>query len=172
MSLDYSTLNEKLFQLTKSCIICQFNSNSPQQHKFQFYHIVPRASCSYDIIPSLPLSSKANTAILLAIDMLTGYIQLQPLKNKDCWRFNSGIPQCYLKTLRPSKNNFITFLPHWELTSWHVLLEPPGQSEAASTIFPSMAFMYSSDWSWEGKGRKNGTWYIGGSRAVVVLVLA
>ena len=79
-----SILNDKLFNLTKSCIICQFNSNTLQQHKLQVTNFIhaPRASWACDIIPSLPLSKNNNTAILLAIDMFTGYIQLQPLKTR------------------------------------------------------------------------------------------
>ena len=74
--VNISDLNSKLFSLTSSCIICQFNSNSPEQHKLQATNFIhaPRTSWACDIIPSLPQSKNNNTAILLAIDMFTGYM--------------------------------------------------------------------------------------------------
>ena len=56
-----------------------------------------------DIIPSLPVSSKANTAILLAIDMLTGYIQLQPLKTRTAEDLIPAFLNAILKPFGPPK---------------------------------------------------------------------
>jgi len=42
----------------------------------------PRVTWAVDIIPSMSHTAKGNSAIFLAVDMFTGYIQLQPLKSR------------------------------------------------------------------------------------------
>ena len=75
---------EKLYELTGSCLVCQFNQNMPIQHPLQRFNrvVAPRVTWACDLIPSLPESSSGHTAIFLAIDMFTGYVQLMPLKSK------------------------------------------------------------------------------------------
>ena len=79
-----SVLKKKIENITANCIICQFNTNAPKQHILQKTNFIyaPRASWACDIIPSLPQSNSGNTAIFLAVDMFTGYIQLQPIKSR------------------------------------------------------------------------------------------
>ena len=77
-------LKSKLMQITENCLICQFNQNAPRQHFLQRTNLVfaPRVSWACDLIPSLPESATGHTAIFLAVDMFTGYVQLMPLKSK------------------------------------------------------------------------------------------
>jgi hypothetical protein len=82
--VDMRTLNFKLNALTKSCIQCQFNSSSPKQHILKQTNFVyaPRVTWAVDIIPSMTTTPKGNSAIFLAVDMFTGYVQLKPLKSR------------------------------------------------------------------------------------------
>ncbi len=78
------TLNFKLNAITKSCIQCQFNSTSPKQHILKQTNFVyaPRVTWAVDIIPSMTTTLKGHSAIFLAVDMFTGYVQLKPLKSR------------------------------------------------------------------------------------------
>ena len=78
------TLNRKLKEIVKTCIQCQFNASSPEAQLFRPMDIVfaPRVSWAVDIIPSLTPSKRGNNAIFLAVDMFTGYIQLQAIKSR------------------------------------------------------------------------------------------
>ena len=78
------SLNKRLKEVVKSCIQCQFNASSPQTHTFKPIDIVfaPRVSWAVDIIPSLTPTENGNNAIFLAVDMFTGYIQLQAIKSR------------------------------------------------------------------------------------------
>ena len=82
--VDMRTLNFKLNAITKSCIQCQFNSTSPKQHILKQTNFVyaPRVTWAVDIIPSMSTTPKGNSAIFLAVDMFTGYVQLKPLKSR------------------------------------------------------------------------------------------
>ena len=63
----------------------------------------PHASWACDIIPSLPLSKGKNTAILLAIDMFTGYIQLQPLKSRTAQHLKPAFLYAIIRPFGPPK---------------------------------------------------------------------
>jgi hypothetical protein len=78
------TLNSKLGPLTKSCIQCQFDSTSPKQHILKQINFVyaPRVTWAVNIIPSMTTMPKGLSAIFLAVDMFTGYVQLKPLKSR------------------------------------------------------------------------------------------
>ncbi len=78
------SLNFKLNTLTKSCIQCQFNSTSPKQHILKQTNFVyaPRVTWAVDIIPSMTITPKGHSAIFLAVNMFTGYVQLKPLKSR------------------------------------------------------------------------------------------
>ena len=82
--VDVQVLKDKLDIISKTCLLCQFNTTSIKPHFLQKTNFIyaPRVSWACDIIPSLPQSNSGNTAIFLAIDMFTGYIQLQPLKSR------------------------------------------------------------------------------------------
>ena len=78
------TFNKKLSNILSSCIQCQMNSSTPVPHIFKQSDFVfgPRISWAVDIIPSLTTTKKGNTAIFLAVDMFTGFIQLKPIKSR------------------------------------------------------------------------------------------
>jgi len=78
------TLNLKLGALTKSCVQCQFNNTAPKQHILKQSNFVyaPRVTWAVDIIPYMTTTQKGHSAIFLAVDMFTGYVQLKPLRSK------------------------------------------------------------------------------------------
>ena len=82
--VNIAQLNYKLNFLKENCVICQFNNTSPTQHPLTQSNLIlsPRTTWACDIIPSLPKSNNDYTAIFLAVDMFTGYIQLQPIKSR------------------------------------------------------------------------------------------
>jgi hypothetical protein len=91
-------LNEKLDFLKENCIICQFNQQTPKQHPIQQSNLIfsPRTTWSCDIIPSLPKSENGYTAIFLAVDMYTGYIQLCPIKSRQTSELIEAVTRCIL----------------------------------------------------------------------------
>jgi len=82
--VNLKVLKQKLQLLKENCILCQFNANAPKQHPLTQSNLIyaPRVTWACDIIPSLPKSAKENTAMFLAVDMFTGYIQLAPIKSR------------------------------------------------------------------------------------------
>ena len=77
-------LNKKLQTFLSSCIQCQLHASSPVPQILKQSNFVysPRMSWGVDIIPSLTTTKRGNTAIFLAVDMFTGYVQLQPIKTR------------------------------------------------------------------------------------------
>jgi hypothetical protein len=77
-------LNKMLNHLTEACTQCQFNSSAPKGHIYKNSNFIyaPRVTWAVDIIPSLTTTKSGNTAIFLAVDMFTGYVQLKPLKSR------------------------------------------------------------------------------------------
>ena len=82
--LNVKLLTTKLQFLKENCIICQFNQHTPKQHPLTKSDLIysPRTTWACDIIPSLPKSANGHTAIFLAVDMFTGYIQLYPIRSR------------------------------------------------------------------------------------------
>ena len=80
-----STLNRKLRDITKGCLICQFNITAKNDHtlKPSTFKQAPRVCWAVDIMPNLNKTSNGHNAIFLAIDVFTGYIQLHPLKSRE-----------------------------------------------------------------------------------------
>ncbi len=60
------------------------NASAPSSHVLKQMSFVygPRISYAVDLIPSLTKTERGNTALFLAVDMFTGYIQLQPIKSR------------------------------------------------------------------------------------------
>jgi hypothetical protein len=96
--INAKSLNEKLQFLKENCIICQFNQQAPKQHPLQQTNLIfsPRTTWSCDIIPSLPKSENGYTAIFLAVDMYTGYIQLCPIKSRQTSELIEAVTRCIL----------------------------------------------------------------------------
>ena len=61
-------------------IQCQRTYTAPPTQSNLIY--APRVTWACDIIPSLPTSVKGHTAMFLAVDMFSGYIQLAPIKSR------------------------------------------------------------------------------------------
>ena len=82
--INIKILKQKLQTLKENCILCQFNANAPTQHPLTQSNLIyaPRVTWACDIIPSLPTSVKGHTAMFLAVDMFSGYIQLAPIKSR------------------------------------------------------------------------------------------
>jgi len=82
--IDVQQLNKMLNHLTEACTQCQFNSSAPKGHIYKNSNFIyaPRVTWAVDIIPSLTTTKSGNTAIFLAVDMFTGYVQLKPLKSR------------------------------------------------------------------------------------------
>ena len=80
-----STLNRKLRDLSKNCLICQFNVTAKNDHTLQpsTFKQAPRVCWAVDIMPNLNKTTNGHNAIFLAIDVFTGYIQLHPLKSRE-----------------------------------------------------------------------------------------
>ena len=79
-----SELHKKLKMIRTNCLLCQFNSSGKQDQQFRAtdYIYSPRSTWAIDLIPNMPLTSSGNKAILVAVDIFTGYLQLCPLKEK------------------------------------------------------------------------------------------
>jgi len=77
-------LTEKLNELTSSCLICQYNTNNVANQAFQMsnFRQAPRVCWAVDLIPNLPKTSKNHNAMLIAVDVFTGYVQLYPMKSR------------------------------------------------------------------------------------------
>jgi len=75
---------KRIREICQSCIQCQFNQGKPDEHALKSSDLVfaPRATWSVDIIPSMSVTKAGNTAIFLAVDMFTGYLQLKAIKSR------------------------------------------------------------------------------------------
>ena len=71
---DTATLNNKLTEICRNCVQCQFNSTKQDPHTLQKtdFIIAPRATWAVDIIPSMTTTTTGHNAIFLAVDMFTG----------------------------------------------------------------------------------------------------
>ena len=96
--VNVKSLSTKLQFLKENCIICQFNNSAPKQHPIQQSNLIfsPRTTWACDIIPSLPKSEKGYTAMFLAVDMFTGYIQLYPIKSRQTTELIEAVCKCIL----------------------------------------------------------------------------
>ena len=79
-----SKLNYQLNDLKTNCLLCQFNSLGKQDQELRRtdYIYSPGTTWAIDLIPNMPKTADGNKAILLAVDLFTGYIQLHPSKEK------------------------------------------------------------------------------------------
>ena len=78
------TLNKKLRFLKNNCLVCQFNKSTLPAHKVKpsNFKRAPQVCWSIDIIPNMPKTSNGYSAILLAVDTFTGYVNLAPMKSR------------------------------------------------------------------------------------------
>ena len=67
-----------------SCFTCQNLQNIPERQTFQRFDKVtaPRTTWAVDIITNMPKTQEGNTAIFIAIDMFTNYVQAVPIQSK------------------------------------------------------------------------------------------
>ena len=79
-----SELNRRLNLLKNNCLLCQFNTSGKQDQELRAtdYIFSPGCTWAIDLIPNMPLTADGHKAILVAVDLFTGYIQLYPLKEK------------------------------------------------------------------------------------------
>ena len=79
-----SELNKRLNFLKANCMLCQFNASGKQDQEFRRTDYIYSPGCTWavDLIPNMPETKDGNKAILVAVDLFTGYIQLYPLKDK------------------------------------------------------------------------------------------
>ncbi len=79
-----SKLNSWLNDLKTNCLLCQFNFMGKQDQELWRTDDIdsPGTTWAKDIIPNMPKTTDGNKAILLAVDLFTGYIQLHLLKEK------------------------------------------------------------------------------------------
>ena len=79
------TLNHKLRDITRTCLICQYNVTAKNDHTLRpsSFKQAPRVCWAVDIMPNLNKTTNGHNAIFLAIDVFTGYIQLHPLKSRE-----------------------------------------------------------------------------------------
>ena len=77
-------LNRRLNLLRTNCLLCQFNTSGKQDQELRRTDYIYSPGCTWaiDLIPNMPMTASGNKAILVAIDLFTGYIQLYPLKEK------------------------------------------------------------------------------------------
>jgi hypothetical protein len=77
-------LDQQLDAILASCASCQYNQNNPQPQSFQRFDNVtePRTIWAIDIIPNMPTTEQGNSAMFVAIDMYTNYIQVLPIPNR------------------------------------------------------------------------------------------
>jgi hypothetical protein len=96
-------LNEILDEIVKSCIHCQLNANTPQGHTYKRtdFAKAPRTAWAIDIIPSLPQTESGFTAILLAVDMFTGFVQLTPIKSRSSENLQQAILESIIRPFGP-----------------------------------------------------------------------
>jgi hypothetical protein len=92
-------LNEILDNTVKSCIQCQFNANTPQGHLFRSSNFAkaPRTAWAVAIIPSLPTTETGFSAILLANNMFTGFVQLAPIKSRSSEHLKQAIMETIIR---------------------------------------------------------------------------
>jgi hypothetical protein len=95
--INIQKLNKILDEIVNNCIHCQFNSNTPQgrTYKKSDFAKAPRTAWAIDLIPSLPQMESGYTAILLAVNLFTGFIQLTPIKS----RSTEHLQQAILETI-------------------------------------------------------------------------
>ena len=79
------TLNQKLQDISRNCLICQYNVTAKNDHTLRpsTFKQAPRVYWAVDIMPNLNKTTLGNNAIFLAIDVFTGYVQLHPLKSRE-----------------------------------------------------------------------------------------
>ena len=79
------SLNQKLKFLKNNCLVCQFNKPVLPGHivKRSDFKKAPQICWSIDIIPNMPKTDNGYSAILLAIDTFTGYVNLAPLRSRN-----------------------------------------------------------------------------------------
>ena len=88
-----SELNRRLKLLRTNCLLCQFNSSGKQDQELKRTDYIYGPGCTWavDLIPNMPLTKDGHRAILVAIDLFTGYIQLHPLKEKTSSALIEGV---------------------------------------------------------------------------------
>ena len=88
----------KTDRLTKNCLVCQYNITRKKDHELNpsTFKQAPRVCWAVDIMPNLPKTKHDHTAIFLAVDVFTGYIQLYPLKSRKTPELIEAIQKCIL----------------------------------------------------------------------------
>jgi hypothetical protein len=96
-------LNKILDKTVNTCIHCQLNANTPQGHLFRAsdFAKAPRTAWAVDIIPSLPQTESGFTAILLAVNMFTGFVQITPIKSRSSEHLQQAIIEMIIRPFGP-----------------------------------------------------------------------
>jgi hypothetical protein len=65
--------------------MCQFNKTNANSHivKLSNFKKAPQMCLSIDLIANMPKTTNGYSAIILAVDSFTGYINLAPLKSRN-----------------------------------------------------------------------------------------
>ena len=98
-----SHLKEVVRKTMASCFTCQNLQNIPKPQAFQRFDKVtaPRTTWAVDIVTNMPKSPDGNTAIFIAIDMFTCYIQAVPIKSKSTGCIKQAIIDTIIRPFGP-----------------------------------------------------------------------
>jgi hypothetical protein len=124
-----STLNARVNKLVTNCYLCRINQTGQRDQKLEEIPIIqaPRTTWGIDIIPNMPETTEGYCKAILAVDAFTGYIQVQPLKDKTAKSLITAVDKMIIhpfgipKVLR--SDNEISL---WNSTEFYNYLQPMG----------------------------------------------
>ena len=132
-----STLNIRVNKLITNCYLCRINQTGQRDQKLEEIPIIqaPRATWGIDIIPNMPETAEGYCKAVLAVDAFTGYIQVQPLKDKTAKSLITAVDKMIIhpfgipKILR--SDNEISL---WNSTEFYNYIQPMGIKFIPSSV--------------------------------------
>ena len=95
---DQDALSKELKTTKAGCLPCQLTGNAPTQHPLKRFDNItrPKTIWAVDIVPSMPPSNRGNSAIFIAIDMFTTYIQVKAIPSRAGVHLLEAVESCII----------------------------------------------------------------------------